>query len=256
MESIKTIPKKYIRTFKFIVGLLIIFLIIQFNWYWNAVPLTDDDLRFLANEQKSLRFCKRIQDESIRDYCYSDMADRFQDYKLCEKHISDESTKDICIYENIVIKNDFFDLCDRINGNKLKYHCYIKYARENREISICEKINIETGKSSKDECYEQMSIKLKDSSLCEKISVKTGFASQDSCYYFVFLSTQDVTNCANILEKWQRNQCFKEARMNYNTTNLCLNITSDELKRGCEETVDELYNDGPKKGGGVKKTVS
>jgi len=84
---------------------------------------------------------------------------------------------------------------------------------QNKDASLCEKINVANGGNSKDACYTLVANKLGDVSLCEKVQVDSGPAnSKEACYLLYAIKTQDPSLCEKATTPELKAYCVQQIR--------------------------------------------
>ncbi len=102
-----------------------------------------------------LATCGIIQNRDVRDKCLMYVAIRLNKPEICDE-ISNKSFFYIITCRGIEIKHYYRD------------ECYLDLALEERDASLCEKIN----NSYRNECYTRIAMLTEDSGVCEEITNK------------------------------------------------------------------------------------
>jgi hypothetical protein len=102
----------------------------------------------------------------------------------------------------LVYVNFFTDSCKKISDSDKRNNCYQKTAKENKDLSICEKITDTTINS----CLWNVAELKNDTSLCKKISDSE---DRDWCYNLIAQDNKDTEICNMINSTISRDKCNK-----------------------------------------------
>ncbi len=82
-------------------------------------------------------------------------------------------------------------------------YCYTKFASDNKDLAICEKVQ---GKSKKELCLAQLAVDLNNSKICEQIdSINT----RDGCYFLIAINSFNGSICDYMVGE-QKDYCHSE----------------------------------------------
>lgn len=182
---------------------------------------------YAAESQGNLQLCDKTADEMTKTYCYTNVAKKTNNEKICER-LGENSS--ISTFEDEIEHNSFLSskydcyselgLCDKVSVGK--NDCYYKKGD-------CDKIN---DTSDRDECYIY---RLNDTDSCYKASD----AVKCFAYYGYRNSDQTICNKLNIPEK---DKCIGTIGGYTGNDSLCFN---SENKTLCYITlIDNVNYDG------------
>ena len=139
----------------------------------------------------------QVGEAPLDSYCYIGLAAKYKDTSLCQKMSSD--VRRTC-YGIIAQASNNAAVCEE--AGSYKDNCYVEYARNAKDDSVCEKI---IDVNQKDSCYMDAANRLADASFCEKIKVVT---SKDGCYFNIAMRLQDKAYCDKI-SGVQKEDCLR-----------------------------------------------
>lgn len=167
----------------------------------SLCPITQTSVVQAINIETELSVCSDMptfQSVSLEDYCIIGLAGKHENISLCRKASSDRR-KD-CYAMIAEIANNA-DLC--AEAGALKDQCYDQYARDMRDVSVCDKM---TDVNYKDSCYSNMASSAGDPALCEKIR---NVNQKDSCYFNMAMRFSDSSYCNKIVNSQQKQNCLQ-----------------------------------------------
>ena len=107
--------------------------------YWDEAKLNDCKDMCLGAVTSDVNYCEKINEESVKPYCYKDVAVKKNDLSICDKiESNDNSNKDEC-YMRIAIKREDNSLCDELKG-EFRGQCYNQISLQEADFSFCEKL--------------------------------------------------------------------------------------------------------------------
>ena len=119
--------------------------------------------------------------------------------------------------------------CDEIeNAFRREQECYAKFAMENKDVSLCEKITTENWR---DGCIMNVAAETNNKALCAKIKNPDKYS--DSCFSWIAKSNGNVALCAEPMTDSQRSNCYLELAKLNDTPSLCDNVTELIKKEQC-----------------------
>jgi len=149
-------------------------------------------------------------------------------YKFNEKSTSAE--KDMYYY-NTAIKNNNIGLCEKIISIYVKSDCLRYFAKEYKDVSICDKITPFTVSGEDQKCYEDIAIIKQDLSLCSKKTDSKYII--DLCLHKVATQSNNSNICDNIENKLTKNDCYNDIAENSKNIDLCQKILENTSFNFC-----------------------
>jgi hypothetical protein len=158
--------------------------------------LTLETELLVCSEMPSLQ--TNYQTVSLEDFCVIGLAAKHANTTLCKK-VSSDRRKDC--YSFVAEVSSKPDLCTEAGAQRDM--CYEQYARDFKDISVCDKIS-DIG--YKDSCYSGLSNTLGDATICEKIRNAN---QKDSCYGSMASRFSDSSYCQKIMNTNQKQNCLQ-----------------------------------------------
>ena len=138
----------------------------------------------------------QVGEVPLDSFCYIGLAAKHKDTALCQKMTSD--IRKSC-YTVIAQASNNPAICEE--AGSYKNSCYREYARNMKDVSVCDKI---TDVYEKDNCYSDAANTLADGSYCDKIKV---VPNKDNCYHNIAMRLQDKTFCDKISTQNIKDSC-------------------------------------------------
>jgi len=168
-----------------------------------------------------------------------------QDLSLCED-VANSFKKNVCY---IFVAREMKDesLCEKIElkqGDNSRDSCYIYVAREKVDKNICGKVITQSGSNSKDVCNLFLAQETGKAQWCEEIKVESGDNSQDTCYIFVALQNKDASLCEKINVANGGNSkdaCYTLVANKLGDVSLCEKVQVDSGPANSKEACYLLY---------------
>lgn len=139
-----------------------------------------------------------MQQTSLEELCISGLAAKHNNASFCRKLSYDG--KRIC-YPLVATVTNNPNVC-ALAGSEKDY-CYMQYASNAKDASICDSI---TNIDDKDSCYSKLASDLADPALCDKM--KTA-GQKNGCYWNIAMRFRDVSYCNKITEEGQKQNCLQ-----------------------------------------------
>ncbi len=159
-------------------------------------PITLETELSVCSEMPSVQTA--YQAVSLEDICMMGIAGKHKNASLCRK-VSSDQRKGCYTFVAEVANNA--DLC--LDAGAQKDQCYDQYARDLRDVSVCDKIS---DISYKDSCYSGLASTLGDPTLCDKIR---NVNQKDSCYWSMASRFSDSSYCQKIANSNQKQNCLQ-----------------------------------------------
>ncbi len=197
----------------------------------------------LAQKLKDPDICYRIQTDSLRENCISQVLALFPSLDDCEKIKSENTVLKATCYINIALIKKDVSICDKLEINK--GYCYWKLAEELHDFNICKKTegdevndcmlsivtSVEDCEKAGTEneyyishCYYKLATEiLNNTSLCDKV----GESLKSQC---VAESTENLKDCER-LEKDMQSYCYYKLAQKLNDFSLC--DKTEQYKEQC-----------------------
>lgn len=141
-----------------------------------------------------------VSTQSLRDVCYSDVAQSLNDTNICEYMFS-PVYKPGCI-QGLAVKRNDISVCNKINDQTDRGACYSKFTSQGYAKSACESINDPTGK---DMCYMGTLAYSHNISICET-NIQTQHY-KDQCYKSIAFDTKNNLTCKKIVDQTEEKDC-------------------------------------------------
>ena len=220
---------------KIILLIVIILLLAPLSGYSSFLKIRDEKLSNLicvAKENCEITLTNEKTCEKIshfhprsRDNCYADVALINDNPSTCDK-IEGLDAKRFC-YTSLTIKLKDISIC--YQNNDMKDSCIISHAVEFGDISLCMDLENQGVKNS---CYYQVAIyQLKDISICDKIQYNSRKSTKDNCYRKLAESIED---CEKVVNAKIRDDCYGDLSKQKEDSSICENIVNENTKVNCE----------------------
>ena len=170
--------------------------------------------------------CRRVYDDSSRDWCYRAVARVAKDSDICSR-ITDRGGIDQC-YIDLAIKNRDRDLCDRISEQNDINWCY---ATLKGDGAYCR--NIQDNEGQKAEC---LAITAADTGACDGINDQW---RKTDCYRELAITKKDTPACDKIDADDERAWCKTLVAIIRTDHTICLGIGEQEHKARCIAVVNK-----------------
>ena len=162
---------------------------------------------------KNVSACEQFG-EGIANYeCYTKMAEKLGDFKICHKQNISEPKKSIFGGMHIWV-----------------YQCYLNLIATKGDVKLCDlKYNNTEGRIV---CYNELAGVLANLDICDKIKT---VEDKNNCFTWVAETLRDISICdRNIKNEYTKQFCYKNVALVLNDTSICKDkVTFDDLRFYC-----------------------
>lgn len=184
--------------------------------------------------------CKSVA-EPLKWECYVEFARATINLTICTL-IENPRTKSHC-FDEIANLTNRVEICDLIiNDSFWSDRCYLTYAKNNNNASVCDKIQHVTkggGRpwvdeedefvGNRDICFRDVAIATSNLELCDDLDSKF---ERKRCIYTIAIKERDVEICENFISV-DRDSCVSKIAKLTNSSELCSKINIDVIKQSC-----------------------
>lgn len=165
----------------------------------------------LAFSQNDSSHCANVEEQHLKNWCYTDIAANLQDASICDN--LEGEFRNNCV-KNIAVATQDAGLCSEISG-LAGDRCHLDLAIELQDASLCHDIESELG----NECYNDLARSLDDYQLC--LNIEDDVQQYDSCLLRVSLDEQDMTGCRPIYTQRIKDVCYMNHAIQQLDVDLC-----------------------------------
>lgn len=167
------------------------------------------------------KICSKITFDEHKNQCYTQMATRTKDVKICEKIEKSKYDSNLAeCYANVAYATVNKSMCDKVSIREWRNYCFIGIASKTEDVKICNDIE---QISIRNWCISELAQVTKDVALCEKISTEE---DKISCFSGVAQAKSDPEICNKIPpeKKPERNYCRQALLDKHYYRGSCLGI--------------------------------
>ena len=187
----------------------------------------------LAVQRQNTSLCNEIEaNDTDEEYnkigCAKDVALAKQDPEECKK-LSDTNHVDDCylLYAREIAD---YSLCDLISRVGTKDACIDLIAADTLNWTLCDKI---AGYTTRDRCYYGAGLDTLDFKYCDKITAQDFYLLRVNCYGHVSWYRGDPSGCENLDKQADKDDCYNGYAVNSRDSSGCDYIIDENKKQSC-----------------------
>jgi hypothetical protein len=162
----------------------------------------------------------------FRPACFSAVAQKTEDYKVCDNIENNAQEKDNCLSQVATAKNSL-DICGKITSSELHDRCISSVATGSKDESMCGGIMDDYRQET---CYYDVAKANHDASTCYKIAKAE---SVQICIGDVAISSKNPEFCKELTNPLKKQECYKFVAVSAEQATICNEITTESIKDDC-----------------------